>query len=236
MIKEVRPFMIYKAFLFKYNIMSVKNVKCVYFIRYKGLLPIKIGYSSDINKRIMSYKTTSPYDVEVLGIIESETAIKLEKYLHHKYINKKIKGEWFNITDKDVEQELLLNNIDVKLYEKESFLGFNISKKDNLLSATDFTDIMNKKRFLKDKTLFNLKLWLNSKGTIDVIKDLNLKYENIIEDKLSNHVWMHPMLLIHLALKIDISLKIEVYSFIYEYGKSDIMKIIKNPNVINNSK
>ena len=89
----------------------MKKYGSVYFIKHKGLNPVKIGYSSHPNplKRIESYNTSSPYGVEVLGYIISDNSKKLEGKLHKKYQEKRLNGEWFDISIKDVQNELLIH-------------------------------------------------------------------------------------------------------------------------------
>jgi hypothetical protein len=87
------------------------NYGSVYFIKHKGLNPIKIGYSSEPNPilRVESFNTASPYGIEVLGYIVCKRAKKLESQLHDKYKSKRLNGEWFDISIKDVENELLIH-------------------------------------------------------------------------------------------------------------------------------
>lgn len=84
----------------------------VYFIKHKGLLPVKIGYSSSENpqERFNSFKISSPYGIQVLGVIITNNPQKLEAQLHKKYADKRLNGEWFNITLQDVDMEVELNN------------------------------------------------------------------------------------------------------------------------------
>jgi len=87
---------------------------CVYFVKHKGLTPIKIGYSSNPNpsQRIESYKTCSPYGVDLLGFISVVDAKTLETNLHKKYKKNRINREWFNITVDNVREELLIHGED----------------------------------------------------------------------------------------------------------------------------
>lgn len=84
----------------------------VYFIKHKGLLPVKIGYSSNENpqERFNSFNIASPYGIQVLGVIITNKPQKLEAQLHKKYADKRLNGEWFNITLQDVDMEVELNN------------------------------------------------------------------------------------------------------------------------------
>lgn len=84
----------------------------VYFIKHKGLLPVKIGYSLNENpqERFNSFNIASPYGIQVLGVVITNKPQKLEAQLHKKYADKRLNGEWFNITLQDVDMEVELNN------------------------------------------------------------------------------------------------------------------------------
>ena len=88
------------------------NVKgSVYFIKHTGLSPVKIGYSSAENPiaRLYSMTTYAPYGVELLGFIQTLNAKQLERKLHKKYKNKRLNGEWFELTNEDIAIELQSN-------------------------------------------------------------------------------------------------------------------------------
>ena len=81
---------------------------CVYFFRHVGLTPIKIGYStneSPIN-RFNQFKTYAPYGSELLGFIIISDAKELETLLHRKYASKRLNGEWFDLTEDEVNKEI----------------------------------------------------------------------------------------------------------------------------------
>lgn len=103
--------------------MTNKEKGCVYFFRHIGLTPIKIGYSecnSPIN-RFEQLKTYAPYGCEILGFIELYNAREIERILHQKFSSKRLQGEWFELTEEDVQ-------IQIKLY----------SRKDDLESKRKF--------------------------------------------------------------------------------------------------
>ena len=81
---------------------------CVYFFRHVGLTPIKIGYSTNESpiERFKQFSTYAPYGSEILGFIQTPEAKKLETSLHLKYSSKRLLGEWFDITEEDVNKEI----------------------------------------------------------------------------------------------------------------------------------
>ena len=85
-----------------------KEVNTVYLIESNGL--IKIGFSSDFDKRLKSYKTHNA-NLNVLCVAELEDAFEIETKLHKKYKDFQVNGEWFDLPF-DVLCEILnyLNN------------------------------------------------------------------------------------------------------------------------------
>lgn len=93
----------------------------VYFLKHIGLSPVKIGYSSspDPSKRIESFKTASPYGIEILGFIVCDDGKALESRLHNKWKERRCNGEWFELSEEEVEREVSLNS-DSRLIEKKN--------------------------------------------------------------------------------------------------------------------
>jgi len=86
----------------------MENKGCVYFFRHIGLTPVKIGFSDNESPigRFNQFKTYAPYGSEILGFIICCNANKLESELHRKFSSKRLSGEWFDITDNQVESEI----------------------------------------------------------------------------------------------------------------------------------
>lgn len=76
----------------------------VYLFRQKGTGFIKIGMtnSDSIQNRWIPFQMYSPQGAEIVHIIETENARKLERELHIKYASKRLEGEFFNLTDDDI--------------------------------------------------------------------------------------------------------------------------------------
>lgn len=81
---------------------------CVYFFRHLTKKPVKIGYTGNATprKRFEQFKTYAPFGAELLGFIRCEEPEFLEKELHNKYSEKRMKGEWFNITEDDIKKDI----------------------------------------------------------------------------------------------------------------------------------
>lgn len=83
----------------------------VYFIADRENDLIKIGVSSDKNRRLKQLQTGNPFKLEFMGWIEDDIDhFKTEKDLQKKYSEKLIRGEWFDINQDDVIHELKLHH------------------------------------------------------------------------------------------------------------------------------
>jgi hypothetical protein len=67
----------------------------------KGLNSYKIGYTTNFNKRIKVYKTHNP-NIKTICLIESNNSFEFESYLHNRFKNKNVNGEWFDLTEEEV--------------------------------------------------------------------------------------------------------------------------------------
>lgn len=63
----------------------------------------KIGITkNDIEVRLSCLQTGSPHKLDLQGLYKSEFYNKIEKWMHRKYTSKRLEGEWFDLTNKDV--------------------------------------------------------------------------------------------------------------------------------------
>ena len=85
-----------------------KKQGCVYFFRHKGLSPVKVGYSTNKNpnKRFEQFSTYAPFGGEILAFESSSMAREIERSIHEKYADKRLNGEWFDLTSKEIEEEI----------------------------------------------------------------------------------------------------------------------------------
>lgn len=112
-----------------------KEKGCVYFFRHIGLTPVKIGFSTNESplNRFNQFKTYAPYGSEILGFIQTNEAKEIETKLHLKYNQKRLTGEWFEITEKEVNLEIdFYSNIeDIKLRNDFQIAWANTVSKRN---------------------------------------------------------------------------------------------------------
>ena len=76
---------------------------CVYFVRINEF--VKIGYTKSETPvdRIKDIYNSNPYDMSLEFYIEcKENAKSLEDFFHEQFSNKRIKGEWFKLSNGDL--------------------------------------------------------------------------------------------------------------------------------------
>lgn len=78
----------------------------VYLIKHE-LGPIKIGVSRAPWARLRSLQVGSPFELEVKSTIRTNVPELLEEYLHQRYDDSRIRGEWFELSEQ--EEEYLVN-------------------------------------------------------------------------------------------------------------------------------
>lgn len=79
-----------------------KNVdRYVYLI--SGGEYVKIGIAGNVKKRLNTLSLASPVPLFLLYSFYTEKAFDVEQYLHKKYHNKRVHGEWFSLNDNDIE-------------------------------------------------------------------------------------------------------------------------------------
>jgi len=65
----------------------------------------KIGITKRaIEKRIKEFKTGNASELLLVDHFNSKWATKIESHLHRYFKAKRVKGEWFNLTDEDLEK------------------------------------------------------------------------------------------------------------------------------------
>lgn len=121
------------------------NKGCVYFFKHVGLNPVKIGYSTNESPidRFNQFKTYAPYGSEILGFVILSNPKEIETLLHKKYASKRLNGEWFELTEIEVQNE-------IKFYT-----DISIIEERNEFQIAWANHINNKKNNLK-KELFSL--------------------------------------------------------------------------------
>lgn len=80
--------------------------KFVYFARDCLTNLIKIGVTNDLDSRMNSFFTANP-NLQLESYIEvDDEATRIEKFLHDVFIKKRDKGEYFDISREDAEEQI----------------------------------------------------------------------------------------------------------------------------------
>lgn len=67
---------------------------------------VKIGKTISLLRRFATIDTQIPYKIELLLSIETNDIHSLEAHLHQRFASKRVKGEWFRLTDQDIKDLL----------------------------------------------------------------------------------------------------------------------------------
>lgn len=62
----------------------------------------KIGKAKNPQARFSSLQTGNPGQLDLICTISSDSTSILEHNIHQRFINKHVRGEWFNLSDEDV--------------------------------------------------------------------------------------------------------------------------------------
>jgi hypothetical protein len=83
----------------------------VYFVQMDRIGPIKIGFSRDIGKRLVSLQTSNAYPLRLLCCYPSNESH--EKEWHSAFHNMRLEGEWFLPHPKllrEIDGQIQINN------------------------------------------------------------------------------------------------------------------------------
>lgn len=80
--------------------------KYVYLIRDSWMNLVKIGVTKNISSRFRELQNGCPQELVIVGLIHNESANKIERQLHKRFASKNYRGEWFELTEADVDSIL----------------------------------------------------------------------------------------------------------------------------------
>ena len=63
----------------------------------------KIGRATNINGRMKRYITENPYETELIFKKEVDDYVKVEEFLLEKFKDKRVRSEWFKLTEDDIK-------------------------------------------------------------------------------------------------------------------------------------
>jgi hypothetical protein len=88
----------------------------VYLIGNSNNKIYKIGKSRQPKERYKAVATKLPFPVKIIHVIGGDDIEKAEKLLHNTFAKKRTHGEWFELSDDDVNQILNLVSFDGKVF------------------------------------------------------------------------------------------------------------------------
>jgi hypothetical protein len=78
----------------------------------------KIGYTKrKVEERIREFKTGNTAVFSIIEVFNSKWGTKIESHLHKYFKSSKIRGEWFDLTDDDLDKWLDLCELSHKNFE-----------------------------------------------------------------------------------------------------------------------
>jgi len=84
------------------NVKTVNKKGYVYLLKSETG-ETKIGRTLKIDQRIFHFTTNLPYELSLILYTETDDYLGLERRLHEEYSDKRLRGEWFNLTDEDIK-------------------------------------------------------------------------------------------------------------------------------------
>lgn len=86
----------------KSTVNTKKEIEYVYFLTADNGFT-KIGRTKNLDERIHHFTTKLPYELEETLILKTPNSFRLESTLHKRFESKRKRGEWFLLTDDDIE-------------------------------------------------------------------------------------------------------------------------------------
>ena len=75
----------------------------VYLLHGIGTPWYKIGYTKNLAQRIKAFNTQGPFSVKPIHFHPVGNMLTVENYWHNMFAGKRAEGEWFTLTDEDVD-------------------------------------------------------------------------------------------------------------------------------------
>lgn len=87
---------------------------CIYFVECNGV--VKIGTTSNLKSRLNALQTSNPTPIRLVHTISvpiRQDHREVEKALHTIFENNSVRGEWYKISEQDIERIKLLSIEDI---------------------------------------------------------------------------------------------------------------------------
>jgi hypothetical protein len=83
---------------------TLSNKQCVYLLQDIEITGyVKIGKSRNPMRRLTDFGVKLPFKTVLVHVLVSENCSKLERALHRHYHFQRIRGEWFHLTQTDID-------------------------------------------------------------------------------------------------------------------------------------
>ncbi len=82
---------------------SISSLRSGFVYLLQGDKYYKIGAAQDVDKRLEQFTPSLPFETKLVCSIATIDMYNVETGLHRMYADKRANGEWFALTDKDVE-------------------------------------------------------------------------------------------------------------------------------------
>ena len=96
----------------------------------------KIGSSKNIKERIKHFECSLPGKMETIFIANVKDYLSVEKFLHRKFKDKRVRREWFNLSEADIE---FIKAMD---YKEKDDIDFGMPE-------IDLSELLNKKEIME---------------------------------------------------------------------------------------
>lgn len=80
----------------------------VYFAKDLNNSLIKIGKSVVVKQRLYQLKTEFETEIELIATIADEDSLHLERKFHEKFDGKRVHGEWFDLSEEDINNIIVI--------------------------------------------------------------------------------------------------------------------------------
>lgn len=147
----------------------------VYIIQEDYSYRYKIGKTKKLDDRMNLFAVKLPFAISSIHTVYCDDYHNLERYLHHYFKDKRVRGEWFDLTDKDIEW-----------IKEESYLGKTVNKLDKKVATEVKEYIQN----AADKDVLIEKI-MNNSNTREEVRN----WYSIIEKEVSEYheeIWVKP--------------------------------------------
>jgi hypothetical protein len=94
------------------HVMHQSKCGLVYFIREHMMGTVKIGITTNLKGRSRQFGVQLPFDWDYIKIVKSNNYIDLEQILHQNLLDHHVHGEWFKLTDEEIDDALSDSGID----------------------------------------------------------------------------------------------------------------------------